>query len=405
MGGATYTVLSRGLRIRAYPSGKRVYQIEFRYQGIRCPETFDIPITSNNETFLRNKLGAIHNEIKLGAFNYQAHFPDSPRAKVFGHAVSTVTVGGLLDSWLGDVKRSHPHSTAWAYEKSVRRLKSALGMYRANDLAKNPEPIKAWIRGREVTLKTIRNDLTPLRAIFDQAVTDNQVERNPLDKIKVKRLADAQRKSDYKVDPYSLDEILLLLQTADKHRPEWRPYWQYAFFSGLRPSEQYALQWSKIDWVAETVHIDMATVERHRKSPKTISSEATIPILPKAGIALRDQQALTGAWSEYVFVNPRTERRIRDYEETSAVLKYLCRKAGIRYRMQKQTRHSFASNLLEGGESPPRVAELLRHKTVEMLFRVYAKSIEKGKSKGRKYESAFANLEEKRWRDGNAGKG
>lgn len=378
-----------------YPSGKQVYQLVFSYQGIMCQETFDIPITKKNESFLRNKLGSIRNDIHLGVFDYTVHFPESPQARVFGHAVSRITVDELLDSWLADVKRSHPRSTAWAYEKSVRRLKSALGMYRANDLARNPEPIKVWIRSREVTLKTIRNDLTPLRAVFDQAVVDNQVERNPLDKIKVKRLADSQRKSGYKVDPYSMEELLLLLETADKHRPEWRPYWQYAFFSGLRPSEQYALQWGKIDWNAETVHIDEAIVERHTKGTKTIASEASIPMMPMARLALKDQQALTGAWSEYVFINPRTKRPIRDYEETSAVLKYLCRKAGIRYRMQKQTRHTFASNLLSGGENPAMVAELLRHKTVEMVYRVYAKSIETGRSKSRKFESEFANLDQK----------
>ena len=81
--------------------------------------------------------------------------------------------------------------------------------------------------------------LTPLRAVLDQAVDDHLIASSPLDRIKVSRLVDRKRKSTYEVDPFTLDEINALLRAARENRPEWEPYWQFAFFSGLRTSELY----------------------------------------------------------------------------------------------------------------------------------------------------------------------
>jgi len=47
-------------------------------------------------------------------------------------------------------------------------------------------------------------------------------------------------------DPFSLDEVTKLL--TDGLHTEWeRRYFEVAFFTGLRPSEQIGLQWDDID--------------------------------------------------------------------------------------------------------------------------------------------------------------
>lgn len=403
MGRDKYTKIARGVRIREYPSGNRAYQIQFSYRGVQCRECLKISVTNANNRYACNLKGEIDNAIGRKTFRYSDYFPDSPRAKTFGHAVSTITIRELLESWLSDIKRSHPHSTYRAYRKPCDSLWiPTIGDIRVSDLARNPEPIREVIRGRNTTLKTVRNDLTPLRAIFDQAVEDHLVERNPLDRIKVRKLV-TRRKSNYKVDPYSLEEIETILKVASEQRPEWRPYWQFAFSSGLRTSEQYASKWIKVDWRDQSLLVDEATVERQEKGTKTEASERTLELLPMAYGALQDQRAFTETWSDYIFINPRTRRPIRDYEESASVLKYLCQRAGIRYRMQRQTRHSFASNLLSGGENPYRVAEMLGHKNVQMVFSVYGRWIDQGRRKQkRQYVSEFANLGAKRHLSGTA---
>jgi integrase len=393
-----YRKIDKGVNVRTYKSGKKAYVISLTYRGITCRETLNnIEITRANDRYAKNLKAEIDGRIARDSFRYTDYFPESKNARKFGHAVSTLSVRDLLTNWLKDIKRSHPHSTYRAYKKVTDAvLIPHLGDFRATDLATNPEPIKQMIRSRKVTQKTIRNELTPLRAVFDIALNDNIVERNPMDKIKVKLLVPRSQVSKPEPDPYSAHEIQQLLTACQQHKPKWKPYWQFVFFSGVRPSEGYALKWTKIDWKKQTALIDAATVERKEKETKTKSSTRQLPLLPMALQALTEQKANTATWCEHVFANPRTRAAIIDYEETASVLKYLCQKTGIRFREQKQTRHSFASNLLSGGENPYRVAKMLGHKNVEMVYRVYGTWIDQAQGEQQEYVSDFANLVEKK---------
>ena len=64
-----------------------------------------------------------------------------------------------------------------------------------------------------LTLKTVRNYLTPLRAIFARAYTKREIKHNPLNDFKPSDII-AGKKSDYEVGPYNLDEIEKLLNMA-----------------------------------------------------------------------------------------------------------------------------------------------------------------------------------------------
>ncbi len=65
--------------------------------------------------------------------------------------------------------------------------------------------------------------------------------------------------------------------------------------------------------------------------------------------------------------------------ESGAAWNYVHKSTGVRRRTQYQTRHTFASNLLSQGANFLQVAEWLGHSDLEMLLRVYATYIERGK--------------------------
>jgi len=52
------------------------------------------------------------------------------------------------------------------------------------------------------------------------------------------------------------------------------------------------------------------------------------------------------------------------------------KKAGVRYRAIKQTRHSFATNALSCGENPLWIAKVMGHRDTDMIIKVYSKYIE-----------------------------
>lgn len=309
-------------------------------------------------------------------FKYRDFFPDSSRAKLFGDAHTRSTFADYAAAWLSAVGKSYPHSTLHQYTKALNHWAvPAIGALRLSDV--KPTHLRELIQGTDVVAKTIRNYMTPVRLVLEQAVIDGEIARNPCDGIKVARLVDRNRTSDYQIDPYSSAEIVRLLDACHDIRQDWTPYWMFAFFSGARTSELYALEWS--NYADGVLRIDGAVVERVLKDTKTAASLRDVRLLPLAVLALEWQAELTRQAGGRIFWNPRSGKPIRDYEESQRCLKVICARAGVRYRNQYQTRHSFASNLLSQGENPLRIAAWMGHKNTEMLFSVYGTWVEQGK--------------------------
>lgn len=368
--------VAEGVRVREYGSGRLAYEIQFTFQHVSCRETLKFPVTKANDKAAVARRGAVIDAIQRGTFRYAEFFPDSKRAKLFGEAFSTSTFGDYAEAWLDAVGKSYPHSTLHQYTKALRNWAiPELGKHRLVDV--RPQHLRALIRDTDVVAKTIRNYMTPVRLVFEQAVSDHELKSNPCDGLKVARLVNRERRSDYEIAPYAPAEIHRLIAACQEFREEWTPYWIFAFFSGLRTSELFAATWS--NYADGVLHIDSAVVERIEKETKTAASERDLRLLPAAVLALEWQAELTKAAGDRIFWNPRLGKPIRDYEESQRCLKFICARAGVRYRNQYQTRHSFASNLLSQGENPLKVAAWMGHKNTEMLFKVYARFVEQGK--------------------------
>lgn len=369
--------IAEGVGVRQYKSGRVVYELQFTYLGISCREVLKgVPVTKANDKVAIARLGAVNDAIGRGTFRYAEFFPGSKRARLFGESFASATFKEYAAAWLTTVGPSYPHSTRRQYTRALERWAyPGIGALRLSDV--KPAHLRELIQGSDIVAKTVRNYLTPVRLVFEQAVIDREIDRNPCDGIKVARLVSRERKSKYVVDPYSPTEIERLIHACAEHREEWAPYWLTAFFTGMRPSELYATAWPAL--ADGVLHIEDAVVERERKETKTEASTRDLRLLPVAALAMEWQAEYTKAAGGEIFWNPRSGKPIRDYEESQRCLKFLCARADVRYRNQYQARHSFASNLLSQGENPLKVAAWMGHKDLEMLFRVYATWVEQGK--------------------------
>lgn len=76
--------------------------------------------------------------------------------------------------------------------------------------------IRDWVAERNVTIKTISNDLIPLRHVVEQALSDGLIERNPFAGVILKKLVNKETAStDYEVDPLNRREIAAVVATAE----------------------------------------------------------------------------------------------------------------------------------------------------------------------------------------------
>ncbi|MGE3541625.1 MAG: hypothetical protein AB7N91_29875 [Candidatus Tectimicrobiota bacterium] len=71
--------------------------------------------------------------------------------------------------------------------------------------------------------------------------------------------------------------------------PQWVQFYTVAFGTGLRPSEQYALQWEHVDFPRRLLHIRQGYVKGQVTTLKTAGSHRDAEILPHVEEALRAQ--------------------------------------------------------------------------------------------------------------------
>jgi integrase len=183
----------------------------------------------------------------------------------------TWTVEQWLNHWLRTIIAPPTiKENAWdAYENTVRvHLIPGIGAHRLDKL--EPEhlerlyrrmmtegraPSKPGERIKPAKPGTAHQAHRTIRAALNEAVRRRHITENPA------LLARAPKVDEEEVEPYSVDEIKRLLETAQKQRNSAR--WAIALALGLRQGEVLGLRWSDIDLVTCAL-----TVRRSRLRPK-----------------------------------------------------------------------------------------------------------------------------------------
>lgn len=377
----------QGVEIRRTKSSLSI-RIDFRWQGSRCRETLPIAVSEAGIKYAANLRASILSAIERGVFRYEDHFPDSLKIKktkeLLPKAPDPKTVEEILEGIIEDARRtkSHSPSTIAFYRRQLNaQIKPKWGGTLIQDV--RTSDIREWIVRLNKTLKpkSIRNTVGVLSLALSQAFMDGMISSNPLAPIKLRKLLPKKQKIDKdKIKPFNDAEIKEILDVF--RTPEERSLWQFAFASGLRTGELIALKWQHIDEkhlcikvIDNIVTAERGTVEKDTKT----GNERVIPILPAAKESLGIMRSITGTRSSnFIFINPRTKERWKSDRALGKCWERNLKRTQVIYRNPYQTRHTFASKLLEQGEQELLVAKLLGHTSVEMVRRHYGRFIQQG---------------------------
>lgn len=374
--------LPRGVTIRRHTKSA-VLCITFTYQQRKCKEYLKLEPTKKNIEYAAHLRGEIIRAIERNVFNYAKYFPQSKRARYFGHSAKNVTVGELLDKYLCRARKTLEKSTYQGYYRATKaQLKSAFGNVFIANLT--PHLIREYVENSACTIKYMRNVLIPLRHVIEEAITDNLIDKNPLDKVFVEKLMPKNAKAKSReVNPFDYHEIPLFLLAANEYHPQLANYVKFALWSGLRPSEMFCLEWLNIDFKNNIIKVTHATVLGEKKTTKTTSGIRDIPLLPQAKAALERQKEFTFLAKKRIFQNPNSNMPWRNDKELYQIWKTVyskCDPSLVRWHTPYQTRHTFASMLLMAGENLLTVAKILGHKNVQMVINTYGKFIKNNQS-------------------------
>jgi integrase len=348
-------------------------QITFYWNGERYRPTLKIPFTPSNKKYAERLKGEIELSIAKGEYtleHYAKHFPTSKIAKAIPKAATNnKTFNDLAATWKLSISQLAAGTIA-NYLKSLSFWTDKIGDMNITEIQYSTLLSAANSQGWEA--KHRNNQLIPVRRIFDLAVNDGLIEKNPASLIKNSKV---QKK---KPDPFTLDEVNLITSHLLKNYDEQvYNYYECAFFTGMRPEEEIALKWSEIDFKHEIARISrVRTASTDRETTKT-NSIRDIELNSRAMAAIIRQKKFTFMKSEFVFHNPVTGKQWNSEASQRRIYWNPTLKAiGLRHRIQYQTRHTYATMNLMAEANPMWVARMMGHASMQMLLTVYAKWID-----------------------------
>ena len=193
------------------------------------------------------------------------------------------------------------------------------------------------------------------------AYKDGLIDKNPME------LVDNLKVSKPDINPLSMEEVNRFLKVVE---PYYKPFFSVAFFTGMRFGEMAALKWKNVDFRLGLIKVRETRVRGEEGRPKTAGSVRDIKILPPVIEALREQRKTTMGKSEYVFQN-RKGRPLLPNSILYHIWKPALEKVGLKPRSLYQTRHTFATLMLDAGELPGWVQSMMGHESLKMILERY----------------------------------
>jgi len=221
--------------------------------------------------------------------------------------------------------------------------------------------IRKFVSELTCSNKRKNNILVPLRSVFKMAFLDDIVDKNPLDKIENLKSG----KPD--IHPLSMNEIRLFLE---KVCPWYKNFFVVAFFTGMRFGEMSGLKWKNVDFKMGIIKVRETRVRGKKDDPKTKRSVRDIKMLPPVIEAMRNQRLATFGKSDFVFLNKCARPLLPDSVNFN-IWKNALKESGLSPRSLYQTRHSFATLMLDGGELPGWVQQMMGHESLQMIHEKY----------------------------------
>jgi integrase len=300
-----------------------------------------------------------------------------------------LTVGQWLETWLREYKRPKVRPLTFDnYERIVRcHLIPALGHLPLKEL--RPEHVqRAYNEQHQAGLSvgSIRVIHAVLRSALKQAMKHQLVLRN------VTEAVTPSTARSRTMQPLSLQEVGHFLSVIADHR--LFPPILLGLGTGLRRGELLALRWQDVDLQRGLIHVrqTLARVRVHGPSedgkktrlvfqePKTNQSRRTIPIpadiveeLHRHKARQAQERLLLGeAYDDHGLIFCTALGSPLEPVDFYRRFVRLLQQAGLPARRFHDARHTFATLMLELGESPKTVQTMLGHTTIATTLDIYS---------------------------------
>jgi len=365
-----------------HPGGNRRVYVRVNYRGHRKTRVF------NSARAADTYASQVEAWLKIGKI--EEVFTDP--ATIEPAMVTSVTFGAYWKQWFATEEPGWKPRTALCYNGMFETHLAYLENWPLTEITRNDlkHLLVKKLRGghlkkigKPMKPNSVKGILTPLRKCLQAAVDDNLIPANPASRVRVPQRKD--QTAEDRIERYTREEIAHILAVAREQMPPWFPAILTAARTGLRVGELCGLRVEDINFAERFVHVRRTISRRIEGTPKSgksrkVDMSAQLSAVLQDHIRSREIAATVAGKdpSPWVFGSLETGRYRNDEELAKGVWPRLLVLAGARPLKFHGLRHTFASLLLEQGESPAYVKEQLGHSSISITVDCYGHLIPGG---------------------------
>ncbi len=299
-----------------------------------------------------------------------------------------ITVAAYAERWLGLIVASVKPRTMETTRYVLRtNLLPALGTLKVRQLVKGR--IKAFLAGKlasglaPATVRIIY--YSTIRALLNAAVDDGLILANPAARLgRHLRLVQTPTARQEEIKAMTRQQLAAFLTAAAPDR-RYYPLFLLLARTGMRIGEAFGLQWGDLDFQVREIRVARALSAGRIETPKSGHGRTVDMSLQLAAVLRRLQverkaETLKRGWMElppWVFCTeagtPLDKSKVRK------VFARALKRAGLPSHFSPHClRHTFASLLLQQGESPVYVHRQLGHASIKLTVDTYGRWLPMG---------------------------
>lgn len=209
---------------------------------------------------------------------------------------------------------------------------------------------------------TRKHLLKMVRRIFNMAIEEGLLDRNPAVKIKV-------RVPELKQSILNVAEANRLLREAKVRGHKFYEIWAFALFTGMRSSELYALKWSDVDFENKRIYVNQNWCRSGGYGPTKSRRNRTVPISSELLSLLKEMQLKSEREAEFVL--PKVQEWTNG--EQAKITRSFCKLTGITPVKFHDLRATFITQLLLRNVPLAKVMSMVGHsdlKTTNVYLRI-----------------------------------
>lgn len=361
-----------GLPVGVEFIGKSI-RIRFTWNKKRCCETLPFPQTAKGIAAAEGLRSQVKQLDRLGALTTEKYIELFPSTRS-GAVTQMPIFFDYAQEWLNSLQ---------IVESTRKNYRSTMQNYWVPHLAHlpinaiSPVLMRKIVNGIEWTSPVRRKNAVRLvTSLFNQAISDELIQRNPARSIPATRVVKRE------LDPFSRAEadavIAKLYEVTSGLQAIYACFFEFSFYTGMRPGEAMALRWSEVDTRNRTARV--CRIRLYGKIQERTKTKTSREVLlnDQALQALEKARPLTAARSDYVFApegsGDKSELYVRSETGPKRYWLLALRKLGMRHRRMYDTRHTYATMCLMAGMNPAFIASQLGH-SVQILLSTYARWI------------------------------